>query len=775
MKIRTDKFKNTSDFQGRQGSATLNMDKLSLFMDSMISNYNYPELAVLREWVSNAHDAHVAAGIKAPVKVTLPSQLNPTLTVQDFGLGMTSDFVENFYLSFGSSSKDDSNDEIGGFGQGGKSALAIASQYTMTTISEGLKNIYIFERSPLGGVDFKLVVEEVPTDEPSGTVVQVAVDRWDQYSEVNLNRVLTGWSNSDIELNTGKKFFSIPDNSTEVSYAIDLTDETKENYKEDIRQEKGFVLHGAVDKNGVGGKLSRELSLGHDQHVVLVGPVAYIFAPESYSAPVVRDYMVASVNIGDVSFPSSREVIEPTKSNRKVVAACFEQIAREAEALLQKKADAIQDRNEALALYRSPLASAFRSNITINFKGEEVPTEFTPKADDEIFSYEQIGNWQGVRNYKLVAEEFPTPRKLALNIQTLVVMDDDSSSQAIRNNARVRHASLGHSPKDLSGFLVISKKADKWLSAAAEVTLKSSELAAIAKEHRREEREAKAAAQAAGTAPVVPVKKTRKDRIGEYNAHWMDFANDAEGNLIVSEKRGDLMDFFTSIYDPRKTLVLSTNESDYAPGDFVGHFKSYSINPSDAQFLKVYTGSKIETLRILLGEEVKIQNMATWMSENFLKLAKFKGRKPAEIAAELPVEIDSMAANLFKNLGVDTIHPKYKEFLKLQEELDEAKELTSGRGYYYTPAARMVHNLLNSFEDVKVPDRPEFFFLKNLGYHRAAQLEEAAADAVRFALNQMVENWLDNLALEEAEAEDAAEDAAKAEATQPVLAATKAN
>lgn len=783
MKTRQDKFKNTSDFQGRRGSATLNMEKLSLFMDSMISNYNSPELAVLREWISNAHDAHVAAGIKRPVKVALPSALNPMLTVEDFGLGMTSDFVENSYLSFGTSTKDLANDEIGGFGQGGKSALAIAAQYMMTTISEGLKNIYIFERSPMGGVDFKLVVENEPTDEPSGTLVQVAVDRIGEFTEKNLNRVLAGWSNADIELNTGKKFFSIPDNGTEVSFEIDVTDLLSENARNageiDIRTEKGYVLDGAFDLSGGGKGLANELGLSWDEYVVLVGPVAYIFQPQVSAKRVLKDYMVASVAIGDVSFPSSREVIEPTRNNRMVVGRTLEGIVAEADKLLQERADSITDRRAALALHRSPLVRNAKG-FKISFKGEVIPTTFTPKASDELFEYEHIGNWRGVKNYKLSEKRYAVEATLKLNIETLIIKDlSDVSTQSIRNNVRVHHTVEGHEPKDLNGYLVIAEKPSPWLKAAARTVLKASELAEKAKTYRKEQRELAAANRAAGIVPVATVRKTRKDRIGEYAADWLSF-EDENGDFKVSSVSGRLMDFYTEVYDTSKTLVLTTNDGEITPGSMVSHFNSFGIDPQDAQFLRVHTGSRVETLRILLGteDEVTITDLYSWMKENFAELAQFNGRAPQEIAAEIPFDVARSVEMLFDRLGLDTIHPKYSEIMESHRELQAAKTAITGGGYYYDPATRLVRQLLegHSHSDAEVSDRPEFFFLSQLNYW-GDKIGEENKPAIRHALNQMVEHWLDNLALEEAEAEDLAEAEAKTAQDQqkhPVL-STAAN
>lgn len=768
MKISPNQFKNTSDFEGRTGRATVNMDKMSLHIGNMISNYNFPELAVLREWVSNAHDAHVAAGVKRAVKVTLPSQLNPTLVVQDFGHGMTTDFVENVYLSFGSSTKDDSNDEIGGFGQGGKSALAIASQYTMTTIANGLKSVYIFERSPLGGVDFKLVIEEVPTDEPSGVTVQVAVDRVDQYNDVNLNRVLAGWSNEAVELNTKKKFFSIPDNGVEVEFEVDFTKpEDRNNGESDIRPAKGYVLNGAFDITGASEKLGRELGLGWSEHVVLVGPVAYIFQPEIKTNRVLNDYMVASVNIGDVSFPSSREVVEASASNRRFVGLCFEKIVDQADELLQLKADTLSDRQTALSLHRSPLAQN-RSDFKIRFKGELIPVTFEPKTEDSIFEYQHTGTWRGVKGYKLAERATSNTTELKLQIQTLVVLDDDSSIQSVRNNVRIRHTANDDKPKDLGGFLVVSKAPSAWLKAAATAVVTSSTLAVEAKTYRKEQRDAIAAAAASGNPlpSTVPVRKTRKDRIGEYSAGWLVFGKDAEGNFSVTNEVSNLMDFFTNHFDPKGTLVLTTNGDFYDPANFTSYFQKFSVNPASTQFLRVHTGSKIETLRVLLGEDVKITDLTTWMKENFSKQARYNGRSPLEIAQDLPVSIDSAAEALIKAVGIENLHPKYAEILNASAELAAAQSIISER--YYDETARFVRSLMSDFSGAKVESRPEFFFLEGLSYYRYNKLSPSQASAIRTSMNQMVEHWLDNLALEEAEAEEAAEKAEKAEAADSV-------
>lgn len=767
MKIKRDNFKNSTDYQGRTGKATVNLDKLSLVMENMIRSYNHAELAVLREWISNAYDAHVAAGCNLPIRVTLPTALNPILIVSDSGLGMSSDFVENFYLDLGSSTKDDEDKEIGGFGQGGKSALAIAAQYTMTTIHEGLKNVYIFERSPEGGIDWKNPISNEPTDEPSGTTVQVAVDKIDEYSDVNINRVLAGWSNDDVVLSNGKKFFSIPDESTELTYEIDLTDYSQAdepNFEKDIRQEKGYVLKSAFELYSTS-TLTKALKLDWNDSVVLVGPVAYVFNHGGRSGRSIKDYMVVSVNIGEVSFPASREVIESSRSNRDLVAKCFEALFEKSTGLLEARSAQLKTPKEALALLRSPLVAGRSLAKELKYQGGEIPEKFTPAAGEEIFSYERTGRYGTANNYKLTDPHINHGRSVNLEVQTLVIRDlQDVGSQSIRNNLRLWHSDRGDLPENLSGYLLISEKPNEWVEAAAKLIVKASDLADKAKEIRRAQRELAAADKAAGIDVVAgnPERKTRRERIGGYRAKHLSFTHDEEGKLKVTTVNSSLMEFHDEHFDPTKTLVLTLNKADYTPGQFTGYFEKFGVNPSDVQFLEINTGAKIETLRILLGDEVKIVDLVDWLKGNFATMAKLSVRRPSDIAAEMPLQLIDSQLDFLKEVGVEKIHPKFSEIMKLQKELNKSSKifnLNSKGGYDYygqsRQTTRFMEGLFDGFTAYQRSTRPEFYFLSEMRNLYRYDITEAEKPAIRRALNQMVENWLDNLALEEAEALEA--------------------
>src|SRR3990167_18415 len=74
--------------------------------------------AICREYVASGVDSHSVAGKpEVPVEVWLPSIYNPPFRVRDRGIGMPHSFVMNEYMAYGDgSTKNDSNNQIGGFG-----------------------------------------------------------------------------------------------------------------------------------------------------------------------------------------------------------------------------------------------------------------------------------------------------------------------------------------------------------------------------------------------------------------------------------------------------------------------------------------------------------------------------------------------------------------------------------------------------------------------------------------------------------------------------------
>jgi hypothetical protein len=140
--------------------------------------YSDKVLAVLREYSSNAWDAHREVGkADLPIKVVLPTEMDPTLTIRDFGPGLSPDDVFNVYTQYGASTKRSNDTTVGMLGIGSKSAFAYADSFTITSFHGGKKCIYaaVLDQSEKGIIN---LLHEEDSNE-TGVMIQVAIQRHD--------------------------------------------------------------------------------------------------------------------------------------------------------------------------------------------------------------------------------------------------------------------------------------------------------------------------------------------------------------------------------------------------------------------------------------------------------------------------------------------------------------------------------------------------------------------------------------------------------------------
>lgn len=96
--------------------------------------YSDKVLAILREYSSNAWDAHRSIGLHdTPISVELPTDVDPTLRIRDYGPGLSHHDVFNVYTMYGRSTKRESNDVVGQLGIGSKSGFAYSDSFTITS------------------------------------------------------------------------------------------------------------------------------------------------------------------------------------------------------------------------------------------------------------------------------------------------------------------------------------------------------------------------------------------------------------------------------------------------------------------------------------------------------------------------------------------------------------------------------------------------------------------------------------------------------------------
>lgn len=450
MKLDT-QYRTESNVTDEELEASVNIARVGLLIKQLAANYTRPELAVLREWVTNAVDSHISSSVKRPVEVHMPSALNRSLVIQDFGAGMSDADFRNIYMQFFTTTKDETNDEHGGYGIGSKSALAIADQYTVTSVHEGLKSVYLISRNSAGNIKLSTAMKEQPTDEPSGFTASVNVDRINQFSTESVSEVLGGWSHEEVKvIGEGSDYFSIPDNS--------------------LRTDNGFILERAFDA---------ELKTGYRRYGrsiarVLVGDVLYTVDSYELDRDIFSylEYFIPVLPVGSVTFPLSRENIEGTRANLAKISEAFRAMKLDAQNEMNRRVESIDTEREAFQTTRAPLFD-LTGRGELKFKGEPIPEMLKVLHSYQIVglgsSYWSRSNYTG---FKLSTEGFNVdlrnPIRLTITLTADERADEKITQVRLRNFARTWL--LVNSP-DIStmagAYVVVVTDDDNWGKAAA--------------------------------------------------------------------------------------------------------------------------------------------------------------------------------------------------------------------------------------------------------------------------------------------------------------------
>ncbi len=130
--------------------------------------------AIIRELSTNCVDAHIVKGnTDVSFEVKLPVSHRPSLSIRDFGHGMSEQEIDDIYKIYFKSTKTDK--ENGAYGLGGKSPFAYRDDYYITSYQNGIMKKYkLFWNYELDvPIPDCQKVEEVPTTEPDGLEVTV--------------------------------------------------------------------------------------------------------------------------------------------------------------------------------------------------------------------------------------------------------------------------------------------------------------------------------------------------------------------------------------------------------------------------------------------------------------------------------------------------------------------------------------------------------------------------------------------------------------------------
>lgn len=300
----------------------INEDGLASVLSTLTNVYSNKNLAVIREYSANARDSHVEAGNEAPIEVTLPTLLQPTFLVQDYGIGLDKDEILNVFGAYGSSTKRNTNSLVGALGIGSKAAFTLGQQFIVTGVKDGRKTVVLFSLDASNLPTMSVIADEVPTEEPNGVLVSLAVEDVTSFSE-EAHKFFRLWQRGSV-LVDGEEPTPIWESVSQINENTFISDDDETGV---------YVVMGAI-RYRVEPALLRSVRDTFEADDSAYS-IASTFAQwDRYSSVLIR------VEIGDVDIAPSRESLRDTPHTITTLAQRVQEIAETLSSSVQDKVNA---------------------------------------------------------------------------------------------------------------------------------------------------------------------------------------------------------------------------------------------------------------------------------------------------------------------------------------------------------------------------------------------------------------------------------------------------
>ena len=242
------------------------------------SLYSDKPLAIVRELGCNAMDSHIASGQSTrPFAIHIPNALEPWLTIQDFGTGISHENIYEIYSTYFASTKTNTNTQVGMLGLGSKSPFCYTDNFTITSIHDQVKRIYNAYFNAQGMPTISLASQE-KTNDANGVAIQIPIKQNDignftssiskAFRFFDVKPILTGgtidWTdNTNFEGSFWKSYSNLNGSYAVmggVTYPIDIYKLDNDHY--DIVRKAGLVIKFNIGELDV--TPSREALMYHD-------------------------------------------------------------------------------------------------------------------------------------------------------------------------------------------------------------------------------------------------------------------------------------------------------------------------------------------------------------------------------------------------------------------------------------------------------------------------------------------------------------------------------
>lgn len=370
--------------------------------------YSNKILAVIRELCSNARDSHIAAKQDKPFTVTIPTSLDPTFSVRDYGTSLSHEDVFGLYTTIFQSSKRDTNEQTGQLGLGSKSPFAYTDSFSVKTWLNGERRVYLAHLAT-DGVPALTHVSTTPSDEPQGLEVTFAAKREDMRAfQKEMQFVAMGYDAKSIEVH---------------GMAIRLMD----------ARAKG--TNWAIYPRGAFGDELRH------SHFIRQGSALY---PSDYNFPNVGYgfITITEIPIGTASVTSSRDALSYDGETRRVIQNVHSAAYAELKAQVDAVVNGAKTRIEKAKVYAeyNGLLTNMRGSTMVSILRDEDRSNTGEIPGDVLEQAAHFGKSQTVRGaYNRYAHQFDIP-----TLPKMIVLVNDAENKIVRRTKRIRNVALSH-------------------------------------------------------------------------------------------------------------------------------------------------------------------------------------------------------------------------------------------------------------------------------------------------------------------------------------------
>ena len=324
------------DLGGEKIDMSFDANSIHHIMAILTDLYEDPELAVIREYSTNAIDSHIESGNPAPIEVYKPNSMSPFFRVIDHGIGLNVDGIRDVYSKYGASTKRDTNTQTGMLGVGCKSALTYSNQFTVVGVKDGVKTIVAISRNEEGGGVME-VIDTLATDEPNG--VEISVPAKTGHFSHKVDAFFQWWKPGTV-----------------------LVDgEAPRQPKMDKMADNVYLM----DQHAVGAPAS---------DIVIMGNVPYNVGNRLTGTTHRASYfrVIAYVDMGAVNFTPSREALHYTKKTEAEITRIATLFTKGAQTWGTEQLKAATSHREAFQI-RSLCKARFGDSIKYEWNGKPIP------------------------------------------------------------------------------------------------------------------------------------------------------------------------------------------------------------------------------------------------------------------------------------------------------------------------------------------------------------------------------------------------------------------